>query len=188
MFKKIMCSFLLVSAILTSPGHASTSKTLKEVFDDLSYSLNVEWDQKDQNFYDAKIELLKTQVSELKKNGLSTEDFLNFARTQIKDEKVVRDLTESMNILAYTNMSDKEVVTFLLKNINPSYSQGASWDTGVVLSIAIPLIMIIIAGSLIAKGDNPGDMPYCYQQCGDLCEPRENGAFFCLKQCSTVCE
>ena len=67
---------------------------LKTAFDQLNFSLQVEWDQKDKKFYNSKVKEFHDQISNLQKQGLKNTEILEFIKRNIKDQNIASDIDE----------------------------------------------------------------------------------------------
>lgn len=134
MLKK-MTVLLLVFAF--SQGYASVtpvqnsnnfSSELNRSFDDLSFKLNVQWDQKDSKFFEQSISNFEDKIAELQKEGLTTDDLVKHALGKIKDQRVLSDIGRMANVI--NEMSPDEARSFVISTLNKTYSHGASWSSG----------------------------------------------------------
>ena len=64
MFKKFLVGFMAF-AMVTVQANAVSNNSLKAAFDELNYSLSVDWDQTDRAFYNAQMEKFTAKVKEL---------------------------------------------------------------------------------------------------------------------------
>jgi hypothetical protein len=122
-------TLLMVLSIFTTQAMASTGNGLKEAFDELNYSLTVEWDQKNQNFYDEKVALFSNHVEALKSKGLTQSDMIIFAKSELKNSKSSLDLDAVLKLIHANKLTPSEANSYLLEALKGSYSQGASWNS-----------------------------------------------------------
>src|SRR5690349_5111044 len=107
MFKKFFTTVTLF-CLLVGQSNAATGNNLKAAFDELNYSLNVEWDQKDKAFYNQAQEKFAKQVKALQAQGLSNKELMDFAVSSVKDEKVAKDIQTALSMVLINNMSQTE--------------------------------------------------------------------------------
>lgn len=137
---KTLLSWALLLSVLTTQAFASTHDGLKQAFDELNYSLSVEWDQKDQNFQKAAFEKFAGNVGALK---LTKEDFTQFVKTEMKEDQFKNDLLAVMSLSK--NMSQEEVTQYLFDSMKANYDKGASWEgTRATLWIAGAIAYLVI--------------------------------------------
>ncbi len=155
MFKKFFVS-CLAFAMLTVHANAGTNQGLKAAFDDLNYSLTVEWDQKDRAFHDAKMRAFSSKVAELQAQGLTNADLLAFAKSQIHNAALARDVEAAFNLIQINNMSIGEANTLVRDMISKSYSTGASWSGSALLLGGLGILLILAAVSSAGSGGTGG--------------------------------
>lgn len=142
-FVAILLSFLITFNVMAGPV-----QSLEIVMDDFHYSLTVEWDQKDQAFYDAKTEAFMGQMSKLiKENNVSKEEVLSLAQKKMNNSKAYEALKLKMTLLQ-TNVSAEQLAEMLKDSAKDFYSAGASWN-GEVLTYAIVGLFVIAIGYTI---------------------------------------
>ena len=168
MFKKLI-TLMMVVAIFTVQVHASTQNGLKAAFDEMNYSLTVEWDQKNKSFYDAQMKKFMGQVRELQKQGLTNAQMVEFAKSQIKDQKVAKDLETAFSMITINKMSSEEASQYMIESMKRAYSNGASWNGDVLIYLAVGLLIVALAVGL-ANGSaggstNNGGGYTCYDDC-----------------------
>lgn len=127
---KLILSLILIFSVTST--HAAP--TLKEAFDELNYSLTVEWDQTDQAFYHNEIQKFESAVAEI---NPSAEDLIILLKSEIKDEKAWREI--SMLIDHARGLSPEEARIYLSRNL----AQGASWNGVVYVLGALGSIVVI---------------------------------------------
>lgn len=168
MFKKFI-TLMMVVAIFTVSAHANTQNGLKLAFDEMNYSLTVEWDQKDQSFYQAQLKKFTAQVRELQKQGLTNQQMIDFAKTQVKDAKVAKDLETAFSMITINKMSSEEASKYMMDSMKRSYSNGASWNGDVLVYLAVGLLIVALAVGLANGGGNGGGSTgggsTCYNDC-----------------------
>ena len=76
--------FALISIVASFQTFALTPQAslseLKKAYDALNFSIQVEWDQKDKDFYNKKVAEFHKEVKKLQKLGLSNAELINFVK------------------------------------------------------------------------------------------------------------
>ena len=152
MFKKITALFLLsafthVYAFSPVIQAQELDSKLSRAFDAVNFKLNVEWDQKDANFFDQTVFEFEKEISTLQDAGLRKTELLTSALAKIKDEQVKNDVQELSKILDDSNLSKEESRDFVVRTLSSTYSKGASWSGhrhGKHTAIMIAAIIIIL--------------------------------------------
>ncbi len=140
---------MILTQLLMSQAFAETAP-LKAAFDELTYSLTVEWDQKDQEFAENSLSKFQMKVA-----GASEEDKTQFfksllkGRADIETERFVRDLQEE-------NLSREEAIAKLNQVISSSYHTGASFSPSKYILIgAGAAALVFVAGLLMWEMGDP---------------------------------
>lgn len=167
MFKKLF-AFSIISCLFMVQAHATAQNGLKAAFDELNYALTVEWDQNDRNFYNSNMEQFKTSLNSLQEQGLSNQDLVNFTLTQVKDEKLAKDLQTAFTMITINKLSQSEAQRYVTDVMNKSYSRGASWGGEVIVG-AVFLILIIAVAAIVAGKARVDDGCYEVEVCEDYC-------------------
>ena len=79
MLKKLMTAFIILaysSAYGNAPVPGAYKKSLGNAFNELEYSLTVEWDQNDQAFANKKLAQFEADVKKLQEEGMTRGNFL----------------------------------------------------------------------------------------------------------------
>lgn len=164
MFKKLL-AFMLILSVFTVNVHASSQEGLKAAFDELTFALEVEWDQKDKAFHDAQMKKFTETVRALQDKGLTNAQMIEFAKSQVKNKQVAKDLETAMNMIQINKMSVKEANKYILDTMKNSYSAGASWNGEVFVYIAVGVLIVALAVA-IASADTVvvGGGSNCYYE------------------------
>jgi hypothetical protein len=143
-FKKLI-TLMMVVAIFTVQAHASTQNGLKAAFDEMNYSLTVEWDQKDKGFYETQLKKFTSVVRDLQKKGMTNAQMIEFAKGEVKDAKVAKDLETAFSMITINKMSSEEASQYMMESMKRSYSNGASWNGDVLIYLAVGLLFVALA-------------------------------------------
>lgn len=188
MLKKFFASFL-VFALVSVQANAASNNSLKAAFDQLNYSLSVEWDQKDRSFYDAKMKEFTAQVSELQAKGLSNAQLAEFAVSQIKDKTLAKELNTAFSLIQLNTLNQTDARKMVLETVSKSYNNGASWSSDVLLIGGVVVLLLVAAASVagnVRVGASVG--AGCYQDyvCYDY---YDNRGFYWYSDCynDTIC-
>jgi hypothetical protein len=163
MFKKILV-ILMSLAIVNAQAQVSNKSTLKAAFDELNYSLSVEWDQKDKVFYNSQMEKFTKEVKSLQSEGLSNAELVDFAKSQVKDARVAKELDTVYTMVTLNKMNPDEARNFALETVSKSYSQGANFSSGAGLLIGSILLVAIVAAVIAGGGNVNVNTGGCYDQ------------------------
>lgn len=163
-----LITFVLAMSIFAVHADVGSKQSLKAAFDELNYSLTVEWDQKDRAFYDAKVASFSKIVTELQAQGLTNAELIDFVKSNIKDKALAKDLETAYTLISINKLSQAEARKLVLDTTSKAYSKGASW-AGEVLVYSAIIVLIIVAA--VAFGGNvyvnPGRGCYDQQVCVD---------------------
>jgi len=155
MFKKLI-ALMLVLSIFTVQAHASTNDGLKAAFDELNYSLTVEWDQKDKDFHATQMKKFTAAIRELQSKGLTNAQLVDFAKSQVKNAQVAKDLETALNMIQINKMSAAEANKYIIDTMKKSYSAGASWNGEVFIYLAVGVLIVALAVAIAGSSSSSG--------------------------------
>lgn len=157
MFKKFISLMLLNCLVLTS-AQAATGEGLKAAFDDLSYSLTVEWDQQDQDFAQNEINEFSAEVASLRNAGLTQLEVAQFLKSILKGKADV-EVDSFMQKLDRQNLSSDEIKAELGKMISVAYHDGASYlPTGGKIALGVlGVVGVVFIVSIIVVQSSEND-------------------------------
>jgi hypothetical protein len=164
--KKIF-ALMMVLSIFTVNAHAVSQGGLKAAYDELNYALTVEWDQQDKEFYNAQMKSFMSTIRELQAKGLTNAQLVEFAKSEVKDARVAKDLETAFNMISINKMTGEEASKYMMETMKRSYSSGASWNGDVLIYAAVGLLLIAVAVG-VASGNvavGGGGCRY-YTECG----------------------
>jgi Skp family chaperone for outer membrane proteins len=194
-FKKLLTLMMVVS-IFTVQAQASTQNGLKAAFDEMNYSLTVEWDQKDNAVYEAQLKKFTGVVRDLQKQGLTNSQMIAFAKSEVKDAKVAKDLETAFSMITINKMSSEDASKYMMDSMKRSYSSGAAWNGDVLTYLAVGLLIVALAvgvakGNVAVVAGNGGYGSSCYDDCyyyDYSCGYDYYGPIYCQTYtCDTVC-
>ncbi len=125
MFKRLVallvvcCSFSAV---------ASVDAKIAPIFEELEFKLSVEWDQKDQAFYDSAVKNFEGKLSKLAEEGVEPTAVLNYLQTNIKDKKVATELSDIINSVDVQSMSLEESKSLIKDYVDGMNNTGANYS------------------------------------------------------------
>ncbi len=155
MFKKLF-TLMIAVAFTTTTAFANPNSGLKAAFDELNYSLTVEWNQTDKAFYDAQMKKFSNTIKELQAKGLTNNDLIAFVKAEVKDAKIARDMETAFTMIQLQKMSQSDAANYMTETMKKSYSVGASWNGDAVLYIGLGVLLLVVALSASAGGSSSG--------------------------------
>ncbi len=187
MFKKLI-TLMLALSIFTVSAHANSNAGLKDAFNELNFALTVEWDQKDKEFHNEAMKKFAASLRDLQAKGLTNAQMIDFAKTQVKDAKLAKDLETAFNMIQINKMSASEANKYILETVKKSYSNGASWSGEVFVYVAVGVLIVALAIA-IANADTVvvGGGSSCYYEdvyvCDSYCSYDYWGYYTCYSDC-----
>lgn len=139
----LLVAFCFSLNVMASTG---TVAELERAMDDYHYSLSVEWDQKDQAFYDAQTKAFFAKLEKLiKEDGMSKEEIMKLVEKKANNQTVVNALKLKLSLLS-KGASAEEMAAIVRESAKDMYSQGASWNGSVVVPVVIGLLVAAVIG------------------------------------------
>jgi hypothetical protein len=188
--KKLM-TLMMALSIFTTTAFASTHGGLKTAFDELNYTLTVEWDQKDKDFYTEQMKKFSHSLRELQAQGLTNAQLVEFVKAEVKDERVARDLETAFNMISINKMSAQEANKYMVETMKRSYSTGASWNGSGAVTVAVALLVVVAVIALASAGGSGGGGGYqgCYNYwyCNTYCYYDWWWGYTCYDDCYWTC-
>ena len=172
----VMLSFILLSVQV----NAGTNNSLAQAVEELNYSLSVEWDQKDQNFYDQKMKAFSDTVSKLQENGLTNQQLVDQVVSQIKDKNLAKDAETTFNMIQINKMGAIEAQNAIHGLLGKSYNRGASWN-GEAADALITLAFLGVVALAIVYGLQVTCKSRCQKSCTIL-------GTSCTEDCGIRCD
>jgi hypothetical protein len=182
---------MMVVSIFTVQAHATTQNGLKAAFDEMNYTLTVEWDQKDQSVYEAQLKKFTAVVRDLQKSGMTNAQMIDFAKSEIKDAKVAKDLETAFSMITINKMSSEEASKYMISSMKRAYSNGASWNGDAVIYLVAGLLIVALAVGLASGNTTVSVGTGCYDECyyyDYTCGYDIWGPYYCeAYACDTYC-
>ncbi len=182
----------MVFAITTTSAFANSHVGLKAAFDELNYSLTVEWNQKDKAFYDAQMKKFNATLKELQAKGLTNAELIAFVKSEVKDAKVAKDMETAFTMIQLQKMNASQAANYMTETMKRSYSVGASWNGDAALYIGLGVLLVVVALSLAAggvSGTGNGGGGYCeeFYVCDTYCYNDYFWGYTCEDDCFYSC-
>jgi hypothetical protein len=145
-FISLFVAFCFSLNVMASTG---TVQELERQLDDYHYSLSVEWDQEDQKFYETRTNEFFAKLKKLiMEEGLSQDQIMTLVEKKVHNKKVVEALKLKLGLMAGKS-SPEELAKIIQDSSKDLYSQGASWNGQVVITVAIGLLVAAVVGYAI---------------------------------------
>ena len=169
MFKKLI-ALMMVLSIFTVQANAATNDGLKAAFDELNYALTVEWDQKDKVFHETQMKNFTASIRDLQAKGLTNAQLVEFAKSQVKNAQVAKDLETALNMIQINKMSGAEANKYILDTMKKSYSAGASWNGEVFIYLAVGVLIVALAVAIANGNVSSGGGSSCFYEDVYVCD------------------
>ena len=183
---------LLLSLCITLNTFAATGglTELERQIDEYQYVMTVEWDQKDQIFYDKETdEFLKKLGETIQKEGLTKEQIGQIAEKKIQNTRTLEALKLKLSLLS-SKPSESELAETLRETSKEFYHRGASWS-GSKAEIAGTVLAVLLVGYIIWWNSTHECEGYVTEtECGwyDVCSSYgydyETGSRYCMSYSS----
>ncbi|MBA2403484.1 MAG: hypothetical protein H0V66_01825 [Bdellovibrionales bacterium] len=174
-FSLMMLSFVL----LTVQANAGTNNSLALAIEELNYSLTVEWDQKDQTYYNTKMKAFATTIADLQAKGLTNQQLVEHVVSTVKNESLAKDVQTTLNMIQINKMSPIEAQKAVKELMDQSYNHGASWSGGAAEAIVAVAFIAIVAYAIVW-----GIGASCVSRCEKDCSILGNS---CTEDCGVRC-
>lgn len=181
----------MIVSMFAVQANAATSSGLKAAFDELNYSLSVDWDQQDKEFYAEQMKKFSTSVREMQADGLTDAEVIKFVKSEVKDQKVAKDLETAFNMISLNKMSTEDASKYMVETMKRSYSAGASWNGDSALYIGLGLLIVAAAVAVsvggYAGGSRPGGSCVGGNYCSTTCYNDYYYGYTCYDDCYYGC-
>lgn len=158
----------LIFCFFTSYSQASV-QTLKSAYEELKYSLDVEWDQKDQDFKQKKIESFRQTVDKLQDQGLSNAELMDFALSEVKDPALKKEIQTLITMVKINEMGRQETFKMLKETLDKNSTRGASWNGETVMRTVGIILAIALVVYVISRPNESAPRPVGEQPDGSYC-------------------
>lgn len=150
---------LLLVWCFTLNAFASTGVMgqLESKIDEYNYAVTVEWDQKDQSFFDKETQKFTQELDKLfSEQGLTSAELTTLLEKKIKDKNLLNSIKLKISLMK--SLSPKEIMDSLKKD--NLYSHGASWSGDTQIWIIGGVVVVALA-LLIAHSEWWNDNHVC---------------------------
>lgn len=149
MLNRFFAFLLIIGFLGSAPVGASTNaETLRAAMDDFNFAVNVEWDQKDQAFYDAQIVRFQEALNVLSAQGMTQKEMLTEAQALVKDSRTAAELQKTLQLIEANNLSSTETKKLVMEMIAQSQSRGANWSGDFAYAVG-PLVALVLVIALV---------------------------------------
>lgn len=125
MFKKMLAMALVC---LSFSAFANVDSKIAPIFDELEYKLAVEWDQKDQTFYNNAVANFESELATLAEQGVQPSEVLAYLQSNIKDQKVANELTDLVGSIDMASMSLEDTKSLIKEYVDGMNNTGANYS------------------------------------------------------------
>lgn len=143
--KKIL-AFVLAFSFTASAFASSAATALEKRLDEYQYALSVDWDQKDQRFYDAQTNAFFADLQRLvTEKGLKQEEIMALAEKKIADKNALEAIKLKLALVG--NDKNPSELASVVRDISKDlYTKGASWNGEVLIPVAIGVVVVAVVG------------------------------------------
>lgn len=178
--------------MFSAQAQTDTKAGLQKAFEDMSYSLTVEWDQEDKNFYTEHAKKFQHAIQELQAQGMTRQQMLDFVKSKASTTMNAQELETVFNSIVINKMSAEEASVYMVEMLKKSQVKGASWNGDVMLYAAIGVLLVVASVSLALSGlpgasGNTGG--YCREtySCKTTCYGDYYYGRNCYEDCGYIC-
>lgn len=179
-----LVSFLI--ALLIS--FSASAQTLEKIVDDYNYAVTVEWDQKDQAFFDQAGKKFMAEVDAYSRtNTLTKADVLKVFSARVQDKKQLEALMLKAELTSQ-EMNAENFVELMRSSQESFYARGSSWNGEVIGAVTGGLVLVLFFAMFIYVGHQSERERYCsgtyhwVNDYGNECDP-----VFSNGNCSEAC-
>lgn len=136
---------LVLSLIFTMNVFAASGTVgeFERSLDNLQYSMTVEWDQKDQEFYDQVSQKFFSEMEHMMANQqLTTEQVMAVLEKKVSNKKALEAMKLKLSMMG--KVSEKELAQVLKDSSKEMYTSGASWNGDIVTPVLIGVAVLAI--------------------------------------------
>lgn len=172
--KKVIILFLAVSVLVMGSAQAGIVNGLQSAFDEYYYALTVQWDQNDLAAKKTIDDTLLSRLNELKDQGMSKEDVLEFLESRPQSREFADNLRSRLALADLNSMSKAEVLGLFSEAAGQTYQRGVNWlgmnDGLTVVFVAIGVTAFAVLGLWATGVIGCSQERYCFG--GYDCERR----------------
>lgn len=153
MGKKICTLFLCFIHISVHAASGSEqAQRLPEIFNDLKYDLEVNWDQNDKKQYEEIITRFNHNIEDLQSQGLGQNELISYVRGEILDQEAKQDLDAVLTSITVNKLTQEEASQLAIEQIANNGPTGSHWlSTGKIVSLVTIAAIMIVATIVVFK-------------------------------------
>jgi hypothetical protein len=160
----LLKTMFIVAIFIPQFAFSSNSEAFKNLVNDYSYDMSVEWDQLDKDYASQKEQEFRSSFALLVDQGLTEEDMV--AAFPLINVDQIKDAMNGKEL------SSQEVISeFIQNNSRTLYSSGASWNGDVALGITILVVFVTGLYLLVHNNVNQGCGPDAIRDADWNCQP-----------------
>lgn len=140
--RKLLSFILLLCLNLNAFAGVGGTLKLERLIDDYQYVVTVEWDQKNQQFYDQETQKFFAGMQKLiQEESLTKAEVLTLMEKKLVSKNTLESLKLKLSLLS-KNESSEDLAKALKDSAKDMYSQGANWNGEVIIPLAIGIVVI----------------------------------------------
>ena len=146
---KIISLVLALCMTLNVFAASGTNKELELLIDSYQFDLSVEWDQKDQKFFESKTKAFFASMNTLMlERGITKEEVLALLESKTKNKALIDSLRTKFMLLG-EKKSVTEITKIIQDHADELYTKGASWNGEIVIPVVAGLLIVGLVAYLI---------------------------------------
>lgn len=139
----ILCLSIFSTSLMASPEEV---RGIREAMREFNYALEVEWDQRDQNFYHAQVELFNERIEQLKLNNISKKEALTSILAEAKNGPFKNSVQELLKQIDIEKLPPQEVQNLFVELAQRERAKGANW----IGDVEVYMPFILAFGAIVA--------------------------------------
>jgi hypothetical protein len=156
MLQRLLTLILALAFMTTASASHIGAHAIKATLDEFNFAITVEWDQKDQSFYQAQVAKLQRELSDLRDQGVTNAEIIDVAVSTVKDQKLAQEMKAILNVVEVNKLSAEQAQSMVLEAAKKSSAQGASWSGDAWLWIG-PIIAVALIIAVFSGGSSSGN-------------------------------
>jgi hypothetical protein len=92
MLKRLLSLALSFAFVTTASASSITPMAVVSAMEEFNFAVNVEWDQKDPEFYKTQVSKLENSINALVADGMTLAEVIDVAASTIKNEHLAREM------------------------------------------------------------------------------------------------
>lgn len=183
---------MMIFMMFSVHAESEVKAGLQTAFDEMNYSLTVDWDQQDKLFYKLQTDKFNLAVKGLQAQGLTQKEMMSFVKSKLSLHGGAKDFETAMNVIELNKMSSEEASSYMMEMMKKSYSTGASWNGDVMMYAALGVLLVVASVSLALAGLSGASSSaggYCRETyvCKTTCYNDPYYGRECFEDCGYVC-